>query len=91
MIYDHLGQEATMTTTASSSGFRSFFRPMARFFPRFFPIQPVYNFPPPCTPVPVPPGTYGRDSYGNLTVNGSTWCSNPQPPAVLPYRPINLY
>jgi hypothetical protein len=75
MIYDHLGQTTTMTTTAPSSGFRSFFRPLTRFFfPNFF---PVYNLPPPqpaCIPVPVPAGTLGRDSNGNLTLNGQTYC-----------------
>jgi hypothetical protein len=100
MIYDHLGQEATtmaVTNPSSpSSGIRSFFRPITRFFPRFFPIQPRYTFVDEgCIPVgPLPAGTLGRDSNGNLTVNGQTYCNQRQPnyfggPS---YRgPINLY
>ena len=74
MDYSFLAQDATVTVQPSG-GFRSFFRPIFRFFPTVF---PTYNtrplLPPPCLPVPVPAGTLGRDSNGNLTVNGQTHC-----------------
>jgi hypothetical protein len=84
MIYDHLGQDATMTATTSTTTApsRTFFQ---RMFPTFFPVRPSYyydftrfNLPPPrpaCIPSgPLPAGVLGRDSNGNLTINGQTYC-----------------
>jgi hypothetical protein len=79
MIYDHLGQDATMTATTSttSTPSRTFFQ---RMFPTFFPIRPIfqprYTFVDEgCRPTgALPAGTLGRDANGNLTINGQTWC-----------------
>lgn len=96
MNYDFLGQDGTMTTTtvAPSSGFRSFFLPIRRFFPTFFPPSPAYVAPPPCVPVQVPEGVLGRNTNGQLTVNGQTFCNTtpgyaaPAYRAPVPYGPI---
>jgi hypothetical protein len=88
-MYEFLGQSTV--TIQPSGGFRSFFRPMTRFFPRFF-TQPVV-VPPPCVPVQIPAGAaLGRDTNGNLTVNGQTFCNNSvnygARYAPVPYGPI---
>lgn len=86
MDYSFLGQDATVVMSPQSSGFRSFFRPITRLFPNFSPFRPVYPAQPACIPVQVPAGTLGRDTNGNLTVNGQTFC-NPQSSSIV--RPVN--